>query len=77
MLLTTSVGMVLESTGMLPLLLSVLLDLLGMLLASETDIPKNSASAALTPAENIVPFLDIKPFCLQKAMSACSTSGAS
>jgi hypothetical protein len=48
----------------------------GVLLVLVLAIPKNWASAAFTPAENIVPFLDIKPFSWQKAISACSISGA-
>jgi hypothetical protein len=54
-------------TGMLPLR--------GMLPASVFAMLKNSASAAFIPAEYIKPFLDISPFCSQKAISACSTAG--
>ena len=77
-------GMLLaEVAGMLWQLFSVLLTLLsmlpvfrGMLSALVCAIPKNSASAAFTPAEYIKPFLDISPFCSQKAISACSTAGS-
>jgi hypothetical protein len=64
-----SLGMLLaEVAGMLPLE--------GMLQASVSAMLKNSASAAFTPAEYIKPFLDISPFCSQKAISACSTAGS-
>jgi hypothetical protein len=72
-----------EVAGMLRELLSVLLASLsmlslfgGMLPVSVSAMPKNSASAAFTPAEYIKPFLDISPFCSQKAISACSTAGS-
>jgi hypothetical protein len=69
-------GMLPVVTGMLPVVTGMLPVVTGMLLALVSAIPKNWASAAFTPAENIVPFLDIKPFSWQKAISACSTSGA-
>ena len=69
MLLANLLGMLLGLDGMV-------LAVDGMLLASVSAIPKNAASAAFTPALYIVPFLDIKPFSWQNAISACSTSGA-
>ena len=80
-------GMLLaEVAGMLRKLFSVLLALpsmlplscytRGMLPASVSAMLKNSASAAFTPAEYIKPFLDISPFCSQKAIRACSTAGS-
>jgi hypothetical protein len=47
-----------------------------MLPASVPAMLKNSASAAFTAAEYIKPFLDISPFCSQKAIRACSTAGS-
>jgi hypothetical protein len=79
----SSVGMLLaEVAGMLRESFSVLLTLPsmlpfgGMLPASVSAMLKNSASAAFTPAEYIKPFLDISPFCSQKAIRACSTAGS-
>jgi hypothetical protein len=53
-----------------------LADLTGMSLADLTGIPKNSASAVLTPAEYTIPFLDFKPLCSQKSLKACCTVGS-
>jgi hypothetical protein len=58
------------------LALPSMLPLRGMLPASVSAMLKNSASAEFTPAEYIKPFLDISPFCSQKAISACSTAGS-
>jgi hypothetical protein len=68
-------GMLRKSFSVL-LALPSMLPLGGMLLASVSAMLKNSASAAFTPAEYIKPFLDISPFCSQKAISACSTAGS-
>src|SRR4028118_1055403 len=67
-------SVLLASPSMLPL--TGMLQLIGMLPASVSAMLKNSASAAFTPAEYIKPFLDISPFCSQKAISACSTAGS-
>jgi hypothetical protein len=67
-------GMLRKSSSMLPL--TGMLLLTGMLPASVSAMLKNFASAAFTPAEYIKPFLDISPFCSQKAISACSTAGS-
>jgi hypothetical protein len=69
-------GMLPVVAGMLPVVAGMLFVSQGVLLTLVSAIPKNWASAAFTPAENIVPFLDIKPFCSQKEISASSTSGA-
>ena len=80
-MLPVSRGM-LSPVGMLRRLFSVLLaspsmlPLGGMLPASMSTMLENSASAAFTPAEYIKPFLDISPFCRQKAIRACSTAGS-
>ena len=47
----------------------------GMLPTSVFAMLKNSASAAFTPAEYIKPFLDISPFCSQKAIRASLQRG--
>jgi hypothetical protein len=66
MLLTNLLGMLLGLDGVLPFSVTV----------TSLAVPKNAASAVFTPAEYIVPFFDIKPFCSQNAIKACSTSGA-
>jgi hypothetical protein len=73
-MLRKSLSVLLTLLSMLPL--GGMLSLEGMLPASVSAMLKNSASAAFTPAEYIKPFLDIRPFCSQKAISACSTAGS-
>jgi hypothetical protein len=73
-MLRKSSSVLLGLPSMLPL--RGMLSLRGMLPASVSAMLKNSASAAFTPAEYIKPFLDISPFCRQKAISACSTAGS-
>jgi hypothetical protein len=75
MLLAEVAGMLRESFSVL-LTLPSMLPLGGMLPASVSAMLKNSASAAFTPAEYIKPFLNISPFCSQKAIRACSTAGS-
>jgi hypothetical protein len=79
-ILRKSFSVLLALPSMLPLgdmlLLGDMLPLGGMLPASVSTMLKNSASAAFTPAEYIKPFLDISPFCSQKAIRACSTAGS-
>ncbi len=60
MLLINLLGMVLGFDGVLPFSVTV----------ASLTVPKNSASAAFTPALYIVPFLDIKPLLSQNAINA-------
>jgi hypothetical protein len=76
MVLAEVAGMLRKLLSLLPLFRGVLPLFEGMLPASVSAMLKNSASAAFTPAEYIKPFLDIRPFCPQKAISACSTAGS-
>jgi len=76
MLLAEVAGMLRELFSVLLVSSSMLPLFEGMLPASVSAMLKNSASAAFTPAEYIKPFLDISPFCSQKAIRACSTAGS-
>jgi hypothetical protein len=76
MLLAEVAGMLRKLLSVLPLFGGVLPLFGGVLPVSVSAMLKNSASATFTPAEYIKPFLDIRPFCSQKAISACSTAGS-
>jgi len=76
MVLTGMSLMVLTGMSLMVLTGMSLMVLTGMSLMVLTGIPKNSASAVLTPAEYTIPFLDFKPLCSQKSLKACCTVGS-